>query len=47
MSETILAKKTSFPLSQQNKRRKKKKKEKKNRKRKQICLHQANAGRWI
>jgi hypothetical protein len=45
MSETILAKKTSFPLSQQNKRRKKKKK--KNRKRKQICLHQANAGRWI
>jgi hypothetical protein len=43
MSETILAKKTSFPLSQQNKRRKKKK----NRKRKQICLHQANAGRWI
>jgi hypothetical protein len=44
MSETILAKKTSFPLSQQNKRRKKKKK---NRKRKQICLHQANAGRWI
>jgi hypothetical protein len=45
MSETILAKKTSFPLSQQNKRRRKKKK--KNRKRKQICLHQANAGRWI
>jgi hypothetical protein len=26
MSETILAKKTSFPLSQQNKRRRKKKK---------------------